>query len=978
MKTKFIIVLGLMFLMGKLSFGQAVYQWKTATSNGYTYKYVTNDPSKSRFYTLKNGLSVILSPNDKEPNVEFRMSVRAGSNTDPRKATGLAHYLEHLMFKGTDKFGTDNWAKEKPLLDKIDALYEKYNKTTDPELRKEIYREIDKTSGEASNYSIANEYDKMISGIGGRSSNAHTWYEETVYNEDFPSNSIDKFLALQAERFRKPIFRIFHTELEAVYEEKNRGLDNDGNKLDEAMMDKLFPTHNYGQQTTIGTIENLKNPSLVEIKKYYNQFYVPNNMALILTGDFNPDEVIAKVTKSFSFMVQKPVNLYNPAPEKPLTAIQKIEVVGPSAEMVEIYFRGFAENSKESMKLSLIQSILSNGKAGLIDINLNKQQRLLGGRASYQQMKDYGVFSLSAQPKTGQTLEEASALLLAQVDEIKKGNFDENLIKAISANAKLGFLQAFDSNNSRAEYLSNEFILNRATKWDMSLNEINAMSKITKAEVVAFAKLFFKDNYVIGYKRKGEDKNILKVEKPAITPINANAGLTSPFVKSILDAPVKPIAPKFVDFKKDINFGKVGIAPLLTIKNTDNSIFRMSYRMNMGANNYKLLPYVTAYLNYLGTDKYTAEELSKQFYDIACTYNISVGADVTTVNISGLQENFDKAVQLVEHILTNAKANDEALENLKSTILKVRENNKLNKGQIMNGLMSYAQYGSLNPFNNVLSNNDVKNLKSADLLYIIHNMMNYSHEITYYGPKDAAAISTEIKGLHLLPTVFTPVAPAKEYAYAPTNTNQVYFANYDMVQSEIRWFRNAGLYNPALDAKVDLFNNYFGGGMGSIVFQTIRESKALAYSTFAVFSSPDRADKEYSMIAYVGSQADKMNDAVAGMNELLTVLPNNEKTFLGSKSNVMNTLETVRITRDGIFSSYYANKKLGFDYDLRKDEYAALKGLNFADIAEFHATNISNKPYIYCIVASDKRVKMEDLQKFGTVNTLTLEQLFGY
>ena len=336
MKLKILFFACLLFT-GSTLLAQSAYQWKSVTANGYTYKYVTNDPSKSRFYTLKNGLTVILSPNNKEPNIQFRMSVRAGSNTDPKNATGLAHYLEHVLFKGTDKFGTANWAKEKSYLDKIDALYEKYNKTTDPVLRKEIYKEIDKTSGEASNFSIANEYDKMIAGMGGNSSNAHTWYEETVYNEDFPSNAVDKFLALQGERFRKPIFRIFHTELEAVYEEKNRGLDSDPNKLDEAMMELLFPTHNYGQQTTIGTIEHLKNPSLIEIRNYYNKYYVPNNMATILTGDFNPDEMIKKVDKTFSYMVAKPVELYNPAPEKPLTQIQKVDIYGPSAETVEIY-----------------------------------------------------------------------------------------------------------------------------------------------------------------------------------------------------------------------------------------------------------------------------------------------------------------------------------------------------------------------------------------------------------------------------------------------------------------------------------------------------------------------------------------------------------------------------------------------------------------------------------------------------------------
>ncbi|HEY0176927.1 MAG TPA: insulinase family protein, partial [Pedobacter sp.] len=290
-----LLLLSCLLLTGLGLMAQTAYQWKTATSAGYTYKYVTNDPTKSRFYTLKNGLTVILSENAKEPSIEYRMAVRAGSNTDPRTNTGLAHYLEHLLFKGTDRFGTMDYAKEKVYLDKIEKLYETYHATTDPAKRKEIYAEIDKTSGEASNYSIANEYDKMMKSIGGQSTNAHTWYEETVYNEDFPANATDKFLALQAERFRAPVFRIFHTELEAVYEEKNRGLDNDAAKMGQKMNELLYPTHNYGQQTTIGTIEHLKNPSLVEIRKFYNKYYVPNNIALILSGDFKADEMIKKI-----------------------------------------------------------------------------------------------------------------------------------------------------------------------------------------------------------------------------------------------------------------------------------------------------------------------------------------------------------------------------------------------------------------------------------------------------------------------------------------------------------------------------------------------------------------------------------------------------------------------------------------------------------------------------------------------------------
>jgi len=977
MKFK-ILTLACFVLTVAVTKAQTVYQWKTGTSGGYTYKYVTNDPTKSRFYTLKNGLTVILSQNNKEPSITYKMAVRAGSNTDPRTNTGLAHYLEHLLFKGTDKFGTMDYAKEKPYLDKIEALYETYNKTTDPEKRKQIYKEIDRVSGEASNYSIANEYDKMMKAIGSNTTNAHTSVEETVYEEDLPSNAIDKFLAVQAERFRTPVFRIFHTELEAVYEEKNRSLDNDGSKMYQGMLKALFPTHNYGQQTTIGTIEHLKNPSLVEIRKYYNKYYVPNNMALIMSGDINYDELIKKIDKDFAFMAQKPLSLYTPAPEKPLTEIQKVDIYGPSAESLYIAYRGYAQNSHESLLLDLISSILANGKAGLMDININKQQKMLRAGAGYNQMKDYGAFILTGAPKAGQSLEEAEKLLLQQVDLLKKGDFDETLIKATVANTKLAEIQAFDNNDVRANATMNAFILNRGNGWDKMLASTDAMGKITKAEIVAFANKFFINNYVVLFKHKGEDKTISKVDKPSITAVKTNTDEVSPFTKNIVQTPVKPILPKFLDYNKDLSFGKAGIADVISVQNTENGIFRMSYRFDMGSYNYKLLPYAAQYLSFLSTDKYSAEEISKAFYNIACSYSVNVGTEVTTISISGLQENFDKAVALVEDVLAHCKPNEKALEDLKGRLLKSRDNAKLNKSSILSGLMSYAQYGSDNPFNYGLTTDEIKNLKSSDLIYILHNLTNYKHTITYYGPKTLVAFSTDIEKLHPLAKEFTPAAPMKKFVYTKTDSNKVFFADYDMVQAEIRWLRNGGLYDPSNAAKIALFNNYFGGGMGSVVFQTIRESKALAYSTFAVYSSPNSKEKENSVIAYVGTQADKMNDAIIGMNELLTVLPESEKSFDLSKTNSLNGIETSRITKDDIISSYLADKKLGFDHDSRVDEYASLKPLTFSDVKAFHKDNLSAKAYDYCIVGSEKKISMADLQKYGAVTKLSLEQIFGY
>ncbi len=964
--------------LGQSVFAQDVHKWQEGTSAGYTYKYVTGDPMQARFYTLKNGLTVILSENDKEPRIAAKISVRTGSNNDPKDHTGLAHYLEHLLFKGTDKYGTSDWEKEKPYLEKITALYEVYNKTTDVEKRKEIYREIDKLSGEASQYSIGNEYDKLMASIGSQGTNAHTWVEETVYHEDIPSSSIDKFLTIQAERFRNPIFRIFHTELEAVYEEKNISIDNDGRKIQEAMLEHVFPTHNYGQQSTIGTIEHLKNPSLVAIRDYYERYYVPNNMAIILTGDFKSDELIKKIDTHFAFMQPKPVQEYTSAPEKPIEGPIVKEIFGPSAESMRVAYRVGPENSREAILVDLVTSILSNGKAGLIDLNLNKQQKVLGAGAAVWQFKDYGLFMLYASPKQGQSLEETKDLVLAEIENLKKGNFDAELISAIVANAKLSQILGLESNQNRASELSDVFISSKGQGWDRYVNNLQEISTISKKEVIDFANAFFADNYVVIYKRQGEDTGIVKVEKPEITPVEMNAGMQSEFVVNILNMPDSPVSPQWMDFDKDIKKDEVNGLDILYVQNEKNDLFRQYYYFDLGSYHSKLLPLAASYLSFLGTSQYSSEEISKQFYQLASSFNINTQTENTSISIRGLKENYEESVALFEHLLNDAKVDEEALVALKDRLLKSRSDSKLNKASIMSALTSYATYGSKNPFNDVLTDEEIQRVSGEELLAVLKDLWNYKHTLIYFGPETIADYKGSIAKLHSVPASFKAIPAPVKYVKIPQENNQVLFADYKMVQADIRWVRNASAYHPSKTAEISLFNTYFGSGMGSVVFQTIRESKALAYSTFAVLGSPAKQEDTYSILAFVGTQADKSKDAIKGMNELLNDLPNSEKGFQTAKISMKNDIETERVVEDGIIFSYLAALKKGLKHDIRKDVYEKVNTLTFQDIKKLHQEEMANKAYTYCIVASEENINEEELKEIGQVTKLSLEELFGY
>lgn len=984
----FILVLSLFFALQAnaqnkqttASFAKAYVTEQHTSPNGkYKYTTVTNDPLGVRTYKLNNGLTVMMSVNKKEPRVQTFIATNAGSKNDPADNTGLAHYLEHMLFKGTDVYGTKDWQKEKEQLDKIDALYEQYNKTTDEKKRTQIYHLIDSVSGVASKFAIANEYDKMMTAIGAQGTNAFTSLEQTVYVNDISQNQLGKWLSIEAERFRAPVLRLFHTELEAVYEEKNISLDNDARKVYEALLSNLFKSHPYGTQTTIGTVEHLKNPSLVKIRNFYNTYYVPNNMAIILSGDFDPDALIALIDEKFSYMQTKPVPTFNSPVETPRNEPTVVDIYGPDAENLMIGYRLPGAGTQEEKLLTMCDMILANSKAGLIDLNLIKKQAVLAASSSPWINHDYSILFLTGKPKKGQSLDEVRQLLLNQIDIIKKGEFDESILKAIIANLKIGKIEEQKSNQGRAYAMLDAFTLHRS--WASTVSMVDDLNKITKAEIVAFANKYFTNDYVVVNKKVGEDKNITKVPKPTITPVDVNRDDVSTFVSKIKDTPSENIKPRFVDYKRDLtidNFG--GKAPVYYVQNKDNDLFQLYYVLDMGKFNDLKLPIAFSLLQYLGTDKMTSEQISKEFFKLACDFNVSTSNEQVYVTLSGLNENFESAVKLFETLLANAKPDAEALNNLVERILKGRADAKLSKGAIRSALMAYAMYGAKNPTTYNLTEAELRALNAKDLVdNYIKKINQYKHTIYYFGPRPVADFKKSLAQFHKLPAKQLAYPAAVKFTRNETKENTVYFTDYKMVQAEVSWINKSDKnFDSTSVPTLQLFNEYFGGGMSSIVFQTIRESKALAYSTYSYYQTPSKNTDPYYTIAYVGTQADKINEAIPAMNELLTSLPKNEANIDNAKASIKNSIETERINDESIIFNYVSNQKLGVHHDLRKDVYEQIDNLNFESINNFYKNNYTGKPYFYSIVASKDKVKMEDLTKYGKLIEVSITDIFGY
>ncbi len=947
----------------------------------YDYRTVEGDPFNTLMYTLPNGLQVYMSVNKDRTRIQTYIAVRVGGKNDPAETTGLAHYFEHLMFKGSQQFGTQDYAAEKPLLDKIEQLFETYRITTDSAARADLYRQIDSISYQASLIAIPNEYDKLMAAIGANGTNAYTSYDVTCYVEDIPSNQIENWARIQADRFENPVLRGFHTELETIYEEKNMSLTNDGRKMIEAMFKALFPSHPYGTQTVLGTQEHLKNPSITNVKNYHAQWYVPNNMAICLSGDFDPDNMVDIITKYFGHL--KPndnLKAIEVKPEIPLTEPVRVDVVGLESERIYMAWRTPEARHDDMLVISLISEILNNGTCGLIDENLNNSQKVLSAGATPYDLADQGAFILIGMPNGGQSLDEVRSLLLEQMQLLRNGEFADDLLPATINSLKLRMQQSFENNSDRADYYVQAFV--DGQDWADAVAQFDEIENITKDDIIRVANKYFGDNnYVAIYKLQGEDTSIVKMPKPQLTPIATNRDKSSNFLIEIQNTEVAPIEPVFIDFKKDLTIlnTKYGIPVYYTL-NTTNDISSLIYNIEIGSNDDKTLDLVRSYFDLLGTDKMSAAELKRAFYNLACSYSFSIGGDRSYIVISGLSENLPKAAALFEDFLANAKVDNDAWQRLVDQIEQARINSKQNQRANFSALSAYVAYGGPNnPMTNLYSVDEMRALNPEVVIESARRLYQYQQEALYYGSLSGDEVVNLIETTHRTPKELLPVPTEDVFKQAVPEETIIFVAPYDAKQLYMTMFANqGGEFDLTKAPLIELYNEYFGGSMNSVVFQEMRESRSLAYSAIAYQTEPSLPGKPYTYRTQIATQNDKMNDAIEAFLLIINDMPQSQAAFDLAKQALEARIRSERIIKDDIAWEYRSAKRLGLSQEERQTVYEILPYLSLNSILRYQQENIKGLTYYYGILGKIEDLDMDALNRLGKVVILTPEQIFGY
>ncbi|MCF0164636.1 MAG: insulinase family protein [Bacteroidales bacterium] len=947
---------------------------------GQKFETVPGDPMQTRIYTLDNGLKVYMSINKEQPRIQTNIVIRNGGKNDPADNTGLAHYLEHMMFKGTPTIGTSDYAAEKPLLDSIEALFNVYRTKTDNAERLAIYHKIDSLSFEASKYAIPNEYDKAMALIGSTGSNASTSEDRTSYTENIPSNQVENWAKIQADRFKNLVLRGFHTELETVYEEKNMYSVMDSEKSTEAFMSLLFKNHPYGTQTVIGTTEHLKNPSMTAIKKQYSTMYVPNNCAICVAGDINPDEFMKIVEKYFGDWKPNPsVPALNCKPEAPITSPVSTEVYGPEAEYITMGWRFPAARDAESEAATIVASVLYNGMAGLIDLDVNQNQLAQSVSAGAMSMADYGVFEFEGKPKQGQTLEQVRDIILAEVAKLRAGDFDESLITASVNNQKLRQMQTLERNQGRTGMYVRSFA--NGTDWKSEVGKLDRLSKLTKEDIVAWANKYLGENsYAIVYKRKGDDATPAKVDAPKITAIMTNRDKQSAdlvAIKKSLET-IAPIEPVFLDYAKEVTVSSFNGLEVLYKKNEVNDIANFTLSYDLGLIDDSGLGLAVDYLSYLGTESRTAQKIATELYGLAVSFSTRVNRNQMTISLSGLSENIGAALEIVEDLMMNAKADEDILSGIKMDEMKQRHDSKFNQNACNSALGDYIVYGPEYVKKTKMNNAELMKVSSAELLGKVKSLLGKQHKIQYYGPASEAEVAQMLSEHHKVAENLKPVTKTK-IDRVLTPSPKVVVVHYDARQVSYAQYSVRGEnFSSEQKPYVTLYNEYFGTGMNSIVFQEMREARALAYRARASLAEPATLDDSYMFSATIGTQNDKLQIAVEAFDMIINDMPREQKNFDIAKTAILTRLRTSRTTGAQVLSKFVADRELGLAESLDKKVFETIQNMTMDDLAATQQKWVKGRTYTYGLLGDTRELDMNYLKTLGPVQVVSMDEIFGY
>ena len=928
---------------------------------------------------LKNGMTVWLNEDHSQPKVFGAVVVKAGAKDCPN--TGIAHYFEHIMFKGTDRMGTTDYQAEKPWLDSISVQYDLLSQTKDEVERVKIQQHINALSLKAADYVIPNEFNRLISKYGGSRLNAGTGHDMTYYHNSFMPQYIEHWCWLNSERLITPVFRGFQGELENVYEEKNRASDNMVSGAQEKIFAAVFKTQPYAYPI-IGSTENLKNPRLSDMADFYKKYYVASNMGLILCGDITPDSTLTALLEQTFGRVQTgpvPERGYSPMPEIGAGENYEVKLPIPLIGAEAMVFKGPTDFEPDADALDLANKLLSNGKAGMLD-SLSNEHKVMMAAAMSVALADAGGSGVIIIPKLLGKMKTAEGRVMEQIQKVMNGDFSTQQLETLKQEMVLEARKELETIDNRSQLMVDAF--SKGHSWQDVLDKIERIKRVTKEEVVAAAKKYYGANHITLTKKYGTpDKE--RIKQPGYKPIAPkNMDAKSVFAQQLEQIPVKESMIRTVDFEKDVTTKKLNDHVTLYHKvNPLNDVFTFTLRYQDGTLHSPKLRVLASYLSALGTDSLKKQQLEQAWQHIGTTMEVAQGDERFSFNLTGPDHQLKSALQLLAHFLRSAKGDDAALDEAKDADKVDRKSFGKQKDDVLRPILRKVAYGEKSEYLTQLSKQEIKALKSNELLDVFHELQQYDCELFYCGrqPLESVALATQ----QSLPLTqcnkkktdtfrrLQQYAEPTVFFYNVPKSRQNYVVSYDGISA---------LSTAEERTKLKLWDEYFGGGMSSVLFQNVREFRSLAYSTNGGSIAPSLPQHAQEPVAYftaTGTQTDKTMEAIATIDSLLRQMPMKEENLEAARQSVLSDIQNAYPTFRGV-AKYVANKLgEGYTTDPNAEVARLLPAVTAQDIVQFHHQHIANnKNRIWIVIGDKKTTDLQQLARYGKVVELKKADIY--
>lgn len=925
---------------------------------------------KVKEYRLENGLTVWLNEDHSQPKVFGAVVVKAGAKDCPD--TGIAHYFEHMMFKGTDRIGTLDYESEKVLLDSIAMKYDELAMTEDTAARARLQKEINELSIRSSEYVIPNEFNRLINRFGGSGLNAATSYDATIYFNTFSPQYMVQWAEINSERLINPVFRLFQSELETVYEEKNMYGDFIGGQVMDTLMARYFGPHPYAYPI-IGSTKNLKNPRLTEMHKFFEDYYVASNMALILSGDFDAQQVMPILEKAFSRIRSGNAPKQEKVMLPPFNGREtmKVKFPIPFIKAMGLGFRGVSANHEDQVALNIAVNLLNNSNGtGYLD-KLMVEHKLMGALAINESMNEAGILAVAIMPKLLiQSYSSAEKMVWDEINRVKNGDFSDEMFNSLKLEQKRQYASSLENIDSRATIMMNLF--SQGKSWNDYLNEVAWIESITKEDVVRVAQKYFSNNYLCVTKSTGKYPKD-NLPKPAFSPVvPRNADASSSYAKQLEKIPEQQVAPRIIDFEKDVKTSK--LTPLVTLYTTPNplnDIFTLNISYGIGALEQPELMQLTNYLQLLGTESLSFEQFRSRLQSIGSTLAFDVTPDAFVMKVTGFDNHIDETMELVGDFIRHAKADDKKLRQIVDDA-KVSEKAFFKSGDnVASALLEQVKYGDQSRYLRKLSLSQIKKLKGKDMLAIYDKVRSVQCDLHYCGTLPVEKVIGTIR--QHLPLERTTVASNSPYYRELKQYDRptVFFIDMpDMAQSIVYGYvKGDPVDDKASRHASRLFSVYFGGDMSSLMFQEIREFRSFAYRTSGRYQLPNHAHKGTagSFTAMLSTQSDKTLDALGVLDSLIREMPLKPERMEAVKQTLVNRINNDYPPFRNLSEKVASTRMEGFDRDPAEEFLRDIATMDMQDISRFYREQISGRPVVYVIAGNRKHIDMKKLAKYGTI-----------